>query len=125
MFEQTRQGLGGWIDDEIANTSPWGFDVEAISRPTSIWYDPNDTTLPHQHGEWLAAHIQGAELVVTHALGHGSPGGSLCGLASSVLVAHRLSSIIAFDLQTRDDARPAVGQIEHAFWRARQVSDTR
>ncbi len=54
-------------------TSPWSFDVQSISRPTSIWYDPNDTTLPHQHAEWLAAHIQGAELVVTHALGHGSP----------------------------------------------------
>ena len=70
IFEETRQGLGSWIDDEIANTSSWGFLVEAISRPTSIWYDPNDTTLPDQHAEWLVAHIQGAELVVTHALGH-------------------------------------------------------
>jgi pimeloyl-ACP methyl ester carboxylesterase len=74
IFEQTRQGLGGWIDDEIANASPWGFEVESIRRPTSIWYDPDDTTLPHQHAEWLAAHIEGADLVVTHSLGHGSAG---------------------------------------------------
>jgi pimeloyl-ACP methyl ester carboxylesterase len=72
-FEQTRDGLGGWIDDEVANASLWGFDVASIDRPTAVWYDPNDTTLPHQHGEWLAAQVPGAELIVTHALGHGSP----------------------------------------------------
>ena len=73
IFEETRQGLDGWMDDEIANTSPWGFDVESIRCPTSIWHDPDETTLPPQHAAWLAAHIAGAELVVTHALGHGSP----------------------------------------------------
>jgi pimeloyl-ACP methyl ester carboxylesterase len=60
------------MDDEIANTAPWEFDVESIGCPTSIWYDPNDTTLPAQHAAWLAAHITGAELVATHAVGHGS-----------------------------------------------------
>jgi pimeloyl-ACP methyl ester carboxylesterase len=60
------------MDDEIANTSPWGFDVGSITCPTSIWYDPDDTALPPQHAAWLAAHIPGAELIVTHALGHGS-----------------------------------------------------
>ena len=72
IFEETQQGIEGWMDDEIANTSPWGFDVGSITCPTSIWYDPDDTALPPQHAAWLAAHIPGAELIVTHALGHGS-----------------------------------------------------
>ena len=73
-FEQTRHGLGGWIDDERAATGPWGFDPGAIRVPTAIWYDPTESILPRQHAEWLAARIPSAELVETDALGHGSTG---------------------------------------------------
>jgi pimeloyl-ACP methyl ester carboxylesterase len=73
-FEQTRHGLGGWIDDEVAAMGPWGFDPGAIRVPTAIWYDPMETILPRQHAEWLAARIPSAQLVQTDALGHGSTG---------------------------------------------------
>jgi pimeloyl-ACP methyl ester carboxylesterase len=72
IFEQARNGLGGWIDDELAILRPWGFELAAITAPTRIWYDPNDVVLPRQHAEWLAEAIPGARLTQTSSLGHGS-----------------------------------------------------
>ena len=33
-------GVDGWIDDCMAMTRPWGFELEAISVPVSVWYGP-------------------------------------------------------------------------------------
>jgi pimeloyl-ACP methyl ester carboxylesterase len=74
VFEQTRNGLFGWVDDELAFLRPWGFDLATIVTPMHLWYDPTETILPRQHAEWLAGRIKGAKLVPTNALGHGSPG---------------------------------------------------
>lgn len=71
-FEHARNGLGGWIDDELALLRPWGFELAAIRAPTRLWYDPNDVVLPPQHAEWLADAIPGATLTQTSSLGHGS-----------------------------------------------------
>jgi pimeloyl-ACP methyl ester carboxylesterase len=74
VFEQTRNGLWGWVDDEVSAFQPWGFDPAAVSAPAAIWHDPNDPVLPIQHAEWLANTVRGATLMRTHALGHGSSG---------------------------------------------------
>jgi pimeloyl-ACP methyl ester carboxylesterase len=63
-------GVDGWIDDTIAFTRPWGFDVTQISAPVSIWYGPGDALCPRAHTRWLLNHIPGAE---EHAL----PGGHI------------------------------------------------
>jgi pimeloyl-ACP methyl ester carboxylesterase len=73
-FEQTRHGIWGWVDDELAVFGPWGFDVSNIDAATAIWYDPDETVLPRQHAEWLASKIPGATLVTTAALGHRADG---------------------------------------------------
>jgi pimeloyl-ACP methyl ester carboxylesterase len=74
VIEQTRNGIWGWVDDELAVLSPWGFDCRAVTIPTALWYDPDETVLPHQHAEWLADTIPDATLITTSALGHGSEG---------------------------------------------------
>ena len=74
VFERTRNGVWGWVDDEVSHQRDWGFDVASISVPTRIWYDPDDTVVPRQQAEWLARHIPGAQLVESKALGHGSTG---------------------------------------------------
>lgn len=74
ILEATRNGIWGWLDDELAAFKPWGFPVSSISVPTVLWFDPADHVLPAGHAKWLAAQIQGSELRRTTTLGHGSAG---------------------------------------------------
>jgi pimeloyl-ACP methyl ester carboxylesterase len=65
-------GVDGWIDDCMAMTRPWGFELEAISVPVSVWYGPDDVLSPRAHAEYLLAAIPGAarfELAGGHVLG--------------------------------------------------------
>ena len=64
-----RPGVDGWIDDDIAFTKPWGFDVESIRVPVYVTYGRADNLVPAAHGDWLAAHIPGAEVHVSES-GH-------------------------------------------------------
>jgi 2-hydroxychromene-2-carboxylate isomerase len=34
--EALRQGVWGWVDDDLAHIRPWGFDVEEIWVPVEI-----------------------------------------------------------------------------------------
>lgn len=74
VIEQTRNGIWGWVDDELAQLSAWGFDCRDVVAPTALWYDPDEKVLPAQHSRWLADAIPNATLVTTSALGHGSAG---------------------------------------------------
>jgi len=58
-------GIDGWVDDDIAFTKPWGFDVRDIRVPVMLSYGRSDTLVPPAHGDWLAAHIPGAVVEIT------------------------------------------------------------
>jgi pimeloyl-ACP methyl ester carboxylesterase len=62
-------GADGWVDDDIAFTKSWGFDVGSIRVPVYLAYGRADTLVPAAHGDWLAAHIPDATVVITDA-GH-------------------------------------------------------
>lgn len=62
-------GVDGWVDDDLAFTKPWGFDVSSIRVPVFLTYGRADTLVPAAHGDWLAAHIPGAT-VATNEGGH-------------------------------------------------------
>ena len=71
ILEQTRNGVWGWVDDEIVNVTDWGFDPAEVSAPTAIWSHPDDAVTPPNHAEWLAKAIHSAFLVWSpNALGH-------------------------------------------------------
>jgi pimeloyl-ACP methyl ester carboxylesterase len=53
------QGVGGWVDDDLAFLKPWGFEVEQITVPVLIRYGATDVLVPAAHGEWLTAHVPG------------------------------------------------------------------
>lgn len=54
-------GIDGCVDDVLALTQPWNFDVATIGVPVSICYGPDDALCPRAHTDWLAEHIPGAE----------------------------------------------------------------
>jgi pimeloyl-ACP methyl ester carboxylesterase len=75
--EQTRNGVWGWVDDDLAFCAPWGFDPATITVPTQVWYGTHDVLVPAGHGEWIARTVPGA-IVRLNELGHmGDPDADL------------------------------------------------
>ncbi|HJU36638.1 MAG TPA: alpha/beta hydrolase [Gaiellaceae bacterium] len=68
--EQAANGVGGWVDDDLAFLKPWGFDVAAVSVPVLIRYGLTDVLVPPAHGEWLAANVPGCIVAVDSSAGH-------------------------------------------------------
>ncbi|MCB9452012.1 MAG: alpha/beta hydrolase [Anaerolineaceae bacterium] len=66
--ESARQGVKGIVREAQILASPWGFRLEDIQPQAHLWYWQDDTAVPMQMGEYLAAHIPNT---VTHFL----PGG--------------------------------------------------
>ncbi len=63
-------GLDGWIDDDLAVMSPWGFDPAAIDVPVAVWQGRHDAMVPFRHGQWLATDIASAHPRLADDEGH-------------------------------------------------------
>jgi pimeloyl-ACP methyl ester carboxylesterase len=63
-------GADGFIDDDRAFFSPWGFEPQDIEVPVEVWYGDHDLMVPASHGAWLGHHIPGATVVHLPAEGH-------------------------------------------------------
>lgn len=74
LLDHMRAGIGasgdGWIDDDLAFVSPWGFDIASIRVPVQLWQGEQDNFVPYGHGVWLAAHIPGVDARLTAEDGH-------------------------------------------------------
>jgi pimeloyl-ACP methyl ester carboxylesterase len=74
MRRALEHGFDGWVDDDLAFTRPWGFDLGTISTPVHVWQGELDLLVPWSHGEWLAEHIPGATFTLARGHGHFSLG---------------------------------------------------
>jgi pimeloyl-ACP methyl ester carboxylesterase len=68
--EGLRLGVDGWVDDDLAFTQDWGFELSSIAVPTFIWQGSADLMVPFAHGEWLAAAVPGAVAHLEQGAGH-------------------------------------------------------
>jgi pimeloyl-ACP methyl ester carboxylesterase len=69
-FEWAVNGVGGWVDDDLAFVQPWGFDPAGISVPVLVRYGMTDVFVPPAHGEWLATNVRGCIVKINDAAGH-------------------------------------------------------
>ena len=67
--ESLRTGVWGWFDDD-RSLGGWGFDLNRIDVPVTIWHGAQDRFVPFAHGEWLASHVSGAAAQLLTGEGH-------------------------------------------------------
>jgi len=63
-------GIEGWAEDDLAFTRHWGFELNDLTVPVSVWQGAEDRMVPFSHGQWLAAHIPGAAVHLDDHQGH-------------------------------------------------------
>jgi pimeloyl-ACP methyl ester carboxylesterase len=78
MLAAFREGLSnstdGWLDDDLAFTRPWGFSLDEITVPVTIWQGSEDLMVPLAHGRWLAHRMPAATAHLEDGEGHLSIG---------------------------------------------------
>jgi len=70
MRRALEYGFDGWVDDDLAFTRPWGFDVGDIKLPVTVWQGDLDLMVPFAHGRWLAHHLHTATKRLVPGHGH-------------------------------------------------------
>lgn len=68
--EAVRNGIWGWLDDDMAFVHDWGFDLGSIEVPVAIWQGDDDRFVPFSHGVWLAENVSGAMACLKPGEGH-------------------------------------------------------
>jgi pimeloyl-ACP methyl ester carboxylesterase len=63
-------GIAGWRDDDLAFAKDWGFALDAVAVPVTIWQGDQDRMVPYEHGRWLADHVAGARGRLLAGEGH-------------------------------------------------------
>lgn len=85
--EAMRTGVDGWLDDDLAFVSPWGFDLAEIDVPTALWQGSLDLMVPFAHGTWLADRVPGTSAHLIEGEGHLSVGvGALDAMLDELVV---------------------------------------
>jgi pimeloyl-ACP methyl ester carboxylesterase len=70
FHEALSNGVDGWVDDDLAFTRPWGFDLKEISVPAAIWQGSVDLMVPFAHGQWFAEKLPAATAHLQQGEGH-------------------------------------------------------
>jgi pimeloyl-ACP methyl ester carboxylesterase len=70
LNEALRTGVDGWLDDDLAFTRAWGFDLDDIEVPVFVWQGTVDLMVPSAHGRWLADHTPAAVAHIEADQGH-------------------------------------------------------
>lgn len=70
-WRQVGEGeVWGWLDDDLALGKDWGFELERVVAPVTVWHGRDDLIVPCRHATWLADHLPTAELRLLDGEGH-------------------------------------------------------
>jgi pimeloyl-ACP methyl ester carboxylesterase len=70
MQDGLSQGPDGFIEDNLSDIRPWGFEFSSIKVPVQLWHGTDDRLVPLSHANWLAAHLPGADIRLEPHEGH-------------------------------------------------------
>jgi len=65
-----RDGPWGLIDDDLAFTRPWGFDLSDVTAPVLVYQGGADRVIPPHHARAIAAALPDADLSLVAGAGH-------------------------------------------------------
>ena len=68
--ESVRQGARGWIDDDLAFASSWGFDLADVGPEVRLLQGELDVLVPRAHCEYLADKLPRATFELVPGAGH-------------------------------------------------------
>ncbi|MGX1368883.1 pimeloyl-ACP methyl ester carboxylesterase [Streptomyces canus] len=68
--EGLRRSADGWVDDVMAFSTGWGFDLTDITAPVVLWHGAEDIFAPVEHTRWLGRNIPGALVEVEPDAAH-------------------------------------------------------
>jgi pimeloyl-ACP methyl ester carboxylesterase len=63
-------GPGGLIDDDVAFTKPWGFDLGDVEAPVLLVQGEGDRVVPRRHASWMLSRLPNARLWMRLDDGH-------------------------------------------------------
>jgi pimeloyl-ACP methyl ester carboxylesterase len=68
--EAMRIGVDGWLDDDLAFSRHWGFELADVQVPVSLWQGEDDRMVPYAHGEFLAQRLANVRAHLLAGEGH-------------------------------------------------------
>lgn len=63
-------GIDGWLDDDLAFVQPWGFGLDEIEVPVTLWHGTEDRMSPIAEADVLAATVPEINAHIVEGEGH-------------------------------------------------------